>query len=257
MTTVYCFNQSTVLKNSDMFLMINALNTMLPAFCTAWSLKPYSCIVAPTNTRPGTNGLYCVFLDTSTSPGALAFHTESGNIPYGNVFVKTVLQYGGAILLGATSSVPTVAQAFAHEIFEMLVNPNVNVWWQVSNSTLVPAEACDPVQGYIVPVKVGTVTVGLSDYVLPAWNDPQNTRGPYNFLNTLRRPFQMGTGGYLVTMKAGVLSYVYGQTVTPLVQYNAQTALESINAKMGLVMQEPQALTDAVAASTVVDTVHH
>jgi len=218
-----------------MFLMINALNTMLPAFCTAWSLKQYSCVAAPANTRPGANGLYCVFLDTSTSPGALAFHTENANIPYGEVFVKTVLQYGGAILMGANSTVPTVAQAFAHEIFEMLVNPNINVWWQVSNSTLIPAEVCDPVEGSIVPVKVGAVTVGLSDYVLPAWNDPQSTRGPYNFLNTLTKPFQMSKGGYVVSMKAGATSYVYGEVATPFIQYKAENMLSIVNDKLGIV----------------------
>jgi len=211
--------------------MISALNIMLPAFCTTWSLKQYSCVAAPATTKPGTNGLYCVFLDTSTSAGALAFHTENANIPYGNVFVKTILQYGGAILMGQNNTVPTVAQAFTHEIFEMLINQNVNIWWQQSNGTLVPAEVCDPVQGNVVPVKVGSITVGLSDYILPAWSDPQSTRGPYNFLNTLSRPFQMAKGGYLVTMKAGVISYVYGQSATPYAQYLAELGMNEINSK--------------------------
>jgi hypothetical protein len=228
---IFVFNQSTVLKNTDMFLIINAMNVMLPSFCKAWSLKPCTCIAAPSNTKPGKNGMYCVFLDNSTSPGALAFHTEHENIPYGEIFVKTILQYGGSVLMGANHTVPTVAQAFAHEIFEMLVNPNVNVWWQTSNTTLVPAEVCDPVQGRIVPIKVGAITVGMSDYVLPEWNDPQSTKGPYNFLNTLTRPFQMGKGGYLIYMKMGIISFVFGETVTPFVQYRSQNVLEFITAK--------------------------
>lgn len=211
--------------------MISALNTILPTFCTTWSLKKYMCVAAPANTKPGVNGLYCVFLDTSTSAGALAFHTENANIPYGNIFVKTILQYGGAIQMGVNNKVPTVAQAFAHEILEMLVNPNVNIWWQQSSGTLVPAEVCDPVQGNIVPVKVGTVTVGLSDYVLPAWSDPQSTSGPYNLLNTLRRPFEMAKGGYLVTMKGGAISNVYGVTASPFVQYRAEAVTNYINEK--------------------------
>ena len=230
-TTIYCFNKSSVLKDTDMFLMINALNTMLPAFCTSWSLKQYTCIAAPPNTRVGTTEMYCVFLDTSTSPGALAFHTETGNIPYGEVFVKTVLQYGGSILMGKNNSIPTVAQAFAHEIFEMLVNPNINVWWQVSNTTLVPAEVCDPVQGSIVPIKVGSITVGMSDYILPQWNDPQSTKGPYNFLNTLTRPFQMSKGGYLVSMKAGGTSYVFGSTASDYAQARSEYLLEYMKSK--------------------------
>ena len=231
-TTIYCFNKSTVLKNTDMFLMINAINTMLPAFCTSWSLKQYTCIAAPPNTRVGSTGMYCVFLDTSKSPGTLAFHTETGNVPYGEVFVKTVLQYGGAILMGSKNTVPTVAQAFAHEIFEMLVNPNINVWWQSSNSTLVPAEVCDPVQSVVVPVKVGAVTVGMSDYILPEWNDPQSTRGPYNFLRTLTRPFQMSKGGYLISMKAGGISYVFGSSASEYAQARSEYLLEYMQAKI-------------------------
>jgi hypothetical protein len=228
---IFVFNKSSVLKNTDMFLMINAINVMLPAFCKTWSLKECTCIAAPSNTKPGTNGMYCVFLDHSTSPGTLAFHTEYDNIPYGEIFVKTVLQYGGSVLMGANRTVPTVAQAFSHEIFEMLVNPNVNVWWQTSNTTLVPAEVCDPVQGMIVPIKVGSVMVGLSDYIFPEWNDPQSKKGPYHFLNTLRRPFQMARGGYLIYMKSGVISFVYGNSVTSLTQDRLQNELEFITAK--------------------------
>ena len=209
-----------------MFLMINAINTMLPAFCKSWSLKEYTCIAAPSTTKVGSTGMYCVFLDTSTAAGTLAFHTENANIPYGEVFVKTVLQYGGSILMGTNNTAPTVAQAFAHEIFEMLVNPNINVWWQVSNSTLAPAEVCDPVQGNIVPIKVGSVTVGMSDYILPEWNDPQSKKGPYNFLNTLISPFQMSKGGYLVSMKTGNISYVFGETSSEYAQKRSEYLLE-------------------------------
>lgn len=220
--TIYCINASTVLKDSDMFLMISAINTMLPAFCSTWSLgnKPYICQSAP-KTALG-KGMYCVFMDTSDSTGTLAYHTETGNIPFSRVFVKTVLQYKGAMLMGPTPSTPTVAQAFAHEIFEMIVNQNVNVWWQLSNGYLVPAEVSDPVQGNVVPVKVGGVTVGLSDYILPAWSDPQANKGPYNFLNTLTKPFQLARGGYVILMRNGVMSYVMGSAVSEYIKYKVE-----------------------------------
>lgn len=229
-TPIYCFNNSTVLKSSDMFLMINALNTLLPAFCTTWSLKQYYCVAAPAATKPvpnginGPNGIYCVFLDTTDSPGALAYHSETFNVPFGKVFVKTILQYGGSILMGANNKVPTVAQAFSHEIFEILGNPNVNVWWQMSSGTLVPAEVVDPVEGNIVPVMIGSTKVGLSDYIFPVWSDPQNTKGPYNYLNTLTKPFQIAKGGYVVAMKNGSMTYIMGQSATPYIENKASTA---------------------------------
>ena len=209
-TPIYCLNKSTALTTANMSLMISAVNNLLPAFCSTWSVKKYICVAAPSN-KPVGDAMYCAFLDNSDSPGALAYHTEFANVPYGHVFVKTILSYGGTTLYNKNT--PTVAQAFAHEIFEMLVNQNINVWWQQNNGILVPAEVCDPVQRNIIPVKVGNVIVGLSDYIFPAWNDPQSTKGPYNFLNTLSRPFQVAKGGYVVSMKNGVISYVYGESI--------------------------------------------
>ena len=193
-----------------MILMITALNTLLPAFCTTWapSGKQYNVAVAPSGFKA--SNPYCVFSDTADVAGALAYHTETGNIPISKVFVKTVLYYGGAILLGATNSVPTVAQAFAHEIFEMIGNLNVNIWWQLNNGNLVPGEVCDPVEGNMVRVQVGSVVVGLSDYILPAWADPQATTGPFNYLNTLTKPFQLAKGGYVALMRGGVIQNVFG-----------------------------------------------
>jgi len=209
-----------------MMIMITAINTLLPAFCTAWApqARQFICQAAPTSMK-SVPSFYCVFMDTSDQEGALAYHTESSNIPYGKVFVKTILSYGGAIQMGKTSSTPTVAQAFSHEIFELIANQNVNVWWQLSSGSLVPAEVCDPVQSNIIPVKIGTVTVGLSDYILPVWSDPQATKGPYNYLNTLTKPFQLANGGYAILMKGGALNYVKGASVTPYVEYRIQNLL--------------------------------
>jgi hypothetical protein len=66
-TVIYCVNNSTALKNSDMILMISALNTLLPAFCTSWSQKQYTVALAPTNFRA--TGLYCIFADTADIAG--------------------------------------------------------------------------------------------------------------------------------------------------------------------------------------------
>ena len=200
--------------------MITALNTQLPAFCNAWNRPQYSCVAAPSSMRPGSY-MYCNFLDTADVQGALAYHTESSNVPYSKVFVKTILSYGGVIQMGANNSVPTVAQAFAHEIYEMIGNMNTNIWWQRNDGNLVPGEVCDPVQGAIVPVKVGSVTVGLSDYILPNWSDPQATARPFNFLNTITAPFQLAKGGYVVLMKGGSMSYVFGESASTYIQYKA------------------------------------
>ena len=219
MTTIYCVNTSTLLKNSDMLLMITALNALLPAFCSTWApgAKQYKVAQAPPNFKA--TEAYCMFTDTADVAGAFAYHSETSNIPVSKIFVKTVLRYGGAILLGATNAIPTVAQAFSHEIFEMIGNFNVNVWWQLTNGYLVPGEVCDPVQGNLIKVKVGSITVGLSDYVLPVWADPQATKGPYNYLNTLTKPFQLAKGGYVALMRNGIVQNVFGMDASEYIKH--------------------------------------
>ena len=231
MTTIYCINNSSM-KNSDLILMITALNTLLPAFCSTWAPqgKQYTVAVAPVGFKP--TSAYCMFMDTADVAGALAYHTETNNIPVSKVFVKTVLQYGGAILLGATNSVPTVAQAFSHEIFEMIGNFNVNVWWQLNSGYLVPGEVCDPVEGNLVKVQVGSVTVGLSDYILPSWSDPQETKGPFNYLRTLTKPFQVARGGYVTLMKNGKIVDIFGMDASDYIK-NVYASSSRIKAVQG------------------------
>jgi hypothetical protein len=224
---IYCFNNSTALTNNDMNIMITALNTLLPAFCAAWAPggQQWRCQAAPT-TMKSVKTPYCVFMDKSDYAGALAYHTETNNVPFGRVFVKTIMSYGGAIHMGKTTRSPTVAQAFSHEIFEIIGNQNVNIWWQSSSGNLVPGEVCDAVQGNLIPIKVGTVTVGLSDYILPVWADPQANKGPYNYMNTLTRPFQIAKGGYTIVMRNGSLSQVLGSSVVPYTEYLAAAKLK-------------------------------
>jgi hypothetical protein len=210
--------------------MINALNTLLPAFCSVWSPKQYICQAAPASIKPGSTGLYCIFMDTTDMAGALAYHTQSSSVPLGKVFVKTILQYGGAILLGANLAAPTVAQAFTHEIFEMIVNMNVNTWWQRNDGSLIPAEVCDPVQGNLIIVKVGSSRVGLSDYILPVWSNPQGVKGPFNYLNTLTQPFQLAKGGYIIMMKCGVISHVMGAVASDYIKWKANKSVDGLNA---------------------------
>jgi hypothetical protein len=133
--------------------------------------------------------------------------------------------------MGATDSVPTVAQAFSHEIFEMIGNFNVNVWWQLNSGYLVPGEVCDPVEGNLIKVRVGSVIVGLSDYVLPSWSDPQETKGPFNYLNTLTKPFQLARGGYVTLMRNGRVVNVFGMDASDYtkVVYAASNRVKAVH----------------------------
>ena len=46
----------------------------------------------------------------------------------------------------------------------------------------------------------GGEDIAFSDFLLPAWKDPQNTTGPFNYINTLKTPFTVDVGGYVVIL---------------------------------------------------------
>lgn len=221
-------NSSTVVSDADGETMVKALNQILPQFCKDWSLPVYTAIYIPKGkTSSIVNKIF--LWDTSYIQGALGYHSLSSNIPYGKCFAKTVLEAGGAILYSPTGAT-TVAQCVTHEVFELLIDPLCNSWWDIGDGqTLVAKEVCDPVQGNDVLVKVivspaKTVyntntrkvvtspaivkTVGLSDWVLPAWSNPQNTAGPFNYLKTLKAPFTLDTGGYVIQLAGGTSGQV-------------------------------------------------
>jgi hypothetical protein len=206
-------NKSTACNDTDGNNMVVALNTLMPQFCRDWNLPNISIVYIGKN-KNTTIPLQCILFDNADVAGALGYHDETLNdLPYAKVFVKTTLQSGGAMLLGANASVPTVASVVAHEVFEMIVDLRANVWWMLANnSTLYAAEVCDPVEGNLVIVQVpnGGPRVGLSDWILPAWSDPFAKSGPYNHLNTLRAPLTVDRNGYAIVLSNGNISYVFG-----------------------------------------------
>jgi len=234
-TQIAIVNQSTVITDANGSILTSALNQVLPTFCNDWNLPLVTAIyvgLGKTTTTP----LKVFLMDTSDVSGALGYHDELNNLPYGKCFAKTVLSYG-TLLWSATPSVPTFAQTVCHEVFEMLIDLYCNSWAMLAdNKTLYAYEVCDPVESNaltvtvttssttstkssIPPFKVTTSTtttstnVGLSDWILPQWFNPQATRGPFNHNNTLTAPFQLSPNGYVIKTKSGTISYVFGESV--------------------------------------------
>jgi hypothetical protein len=232
MAQVAIVNQTTIVSDADGLTITTALNMVLPQFCMDWSLSRYTCVYVgrgKTTTIP----LKIFLKDDADQPGVLAYHDEINDIPYGNVFIKTVLKNNGVLLYSPNPVVPTFSEAVCHELFEMLIDPNCNTWAMLSDyNTLYAYEVCDPVQSNPVTVQVqtGTTTtgkvpnvkvvpvytsVGLSDWVLPNWFDPQKKRGPYNHNNTLNSPLTIDKNGYVISLKDGVCKPIWGSMVTP------------------------------------------
>ena len=234
-------NCSSVVSDVQGSFIVQGLNMILPKFCNDWNLPLYTAVYVPKG-KTSTIVKKVFLLDTSDIQSALGYHDLSSNIPYGKCFAKTLLDDGGTILYSSNSLIPTFAQTVSHEVFELLVDPLCNSWWDIGDGqTLFASETCDPVESNVVVANVlvtpakttyNVITkknvvsipavyqlVGLSDWILPAWSDPQATKGPFNHLNTLKAPFTLDKGGYGIQLIGGqfkqVTAMIFGSEVTP------------------------------------------
>ena len=129
---------------------------------------------------------------------------------WGRVFVKPVINNKGTMLSGSLS----VSAVLSHEIIEAYVDPNVNLWSDMYNGKMVCYEACDPVENdsYQITTKNGT-KVSVSNFVLPAWFDPQaDTNSKFDWLALVSKPLTMTRGGYMVILnqRTGTVSNIFG-----------------------------------------------
>jgi hypothetical protein len=209
--------------------IVAAINLVLPQFCLDWSLP--TCVIKyipkgqPSNS--GNIKLKLFLLDNNPpNQDTLAYHNIVADVPYSNIFCKIILSCPGTVLYSNKINVPTIAQAVSHEIFEMLVDPTCNLWADNGASTLnkfkvYAYEVCDPVEsnmnqvslpnasgalvwnrtsGVFQTISVPSVQVTLSDWVLPAWFDPERTARPFNRMNTLTKPLTLSPLGYAIVL---------------------------------------------------------
>lgn len=208
-------NNSTVVNDTDGKNMTLGLNSLLPVFCRDWNLPSASAVYVAKNGVVPENSYQVVLLDNTDLAGTVSYHGVVGSLPVVKVFAKTILDNGGVTLFESTRTKQTVAQVLSHEVFEMLVDPRCLLWWMNPNtSTVYASEVSDPVDANIVNVRLADKTqVGLSDWVLPSWNDVENTTGPFNHNDTLTAAFQVDSHGYAMVLSSGSVSYIYGSNV--------------------------------------------
>ena len=102
------------------------------------------------------------------------------------------------------------------KVIELLIDPICNTWWMNNNTGMLYAsEVCDPVQSNVILINLPNgINVGLSDWILPAWQDVQNTTGPFNRTNTLTAAFQI-KNGYAIVIKNSRVTSVYDEATNP------------------------------------------
>jgi hypothetical protein len=138
--------------------------------------------------------------------GVLGFHTEDkGGRLWGVVAAKPELDAKGQILTGDWS----VSSVLSHEVLELFIDPNCNLWASDDDGKVYSFEVCDPVEAPTYTVH----DVSVSNFVTPAWFDPLSTQKStttFDKLGLLTKSFSILKSGYVVFASEGKQQQVFG-----------------------------------------------
>lgn len=123
--------------------------------------------------------------------------------PVGRIFMDTILDEGGASIIGIPEDPDAfaVSRVISHELVEMTVDPDLDLFATDAGGHEWDIEPCDPVQGWqylkVAEMPWGKVPVPVSDFVRPEYYQ-EGSSGPWNFTTRaqLTGPFSIGAGGY-------------------------------------------------------------
>lgn len=170
-----------------------------------WRIIPPAIAYDPDGKVPAGASALALF-DNADQAGALGYHDRDPHgIPYGKVFVETILANGGHLVDSANS----VSVTLSHELLEMLGDEDVNVWADGEDGYEYARELCDAVEAdaYVID------GVHVSNFVLPTFFDPSAPHNitRFDYLSRLGAPFTMLPGGYQIRRGAdGHVENVWG-----------------------------------------------
>jgi hypothetical protein len=163
-------NQSKILEDSDLIRILSAINKALPELCQAWN-KP----LIQTNLAKRTKKSW-INISDCLNPPMYGYHSVINGHPIGRAYITN-------------SDLNLSSKIISHEIFEMIVNPYLEV------RSGYQLEVCDPVMNNTFEID-GIV---LSDWIYPSWFCETGLK-PFNKLDTLIKPFEVSEGGYTLKM---------------------------------------------------------
>jgi hypothetical protein len=200
-------NQSTLVTNEDATTMTQAIAAQIRLdVAPLWDRAP-AAVIFYTNPKdvPATaHGIALVDTIKDQPKGVLGFHTEDqGGKLWGVVAAKPELDNGAQVTTGNWS----VSSVLSHEVLEMFVDPNCNLWANDGKGSAYSFEVCDPVEAPSYPVS----GISVSNFVTPSWFDPLAPAGAqFDKLGQLTAPFSIVKGGYVVYETAGQQQQKFG-----------------------------------------------
>src|SRR5215468_785188 len=193
-------NQSTLVTDADAATMTQAAASQV-RFDAAplWDRAPAAVIfyTDPSAVPATAHGIAIVDTIENQPQGVLGFHTEDqGGKLWGVVAAKPELDNGAQVTTGDWS----VSSVLSHEVLEMFVDPNCNLWANDGKGSAYSLEVCDPVEAPSYTVH----GVSVSNFVTPSWFDPlAPATAQFDKLSKLTAGFSILPGGYMVYESKG------------------------------------------------------
>jgi hypothetical protein len=120
------------------------------------------------------------------------------------VAAKPELDNGGQVTTGDWS----VSSVLSHEVLEMFIDPNCNLWASDGKGSVYSFEVCDPVEAPSYNVN----GISVCNFVTPAWFDPMApATAQFDKLGQLTAPLSILRGGYVVYESAGQEHQEFGE----------------------------------------------
>jgi hypothetical protein len=203
-------NQSTLVTNAEVSIMCQAIQVQFNLHCApAWNQYPPTVKFYANATQvPGYAWVTYVIDNDTQVEGALGFHEESSDKVVAYIMCEPILSNGGVPFVYDSSNPTqyTVSATLSHELMEMFGDRFAGTFsagpQNSSGSNLYCNELCDPVEDNSYGIAVDGYQVAVSDFIFPAWFNPQATSPqnmPFDYLAQLKAPFTMTAGGYIIT----------------------------------------------------------
>jgi len=201
-------NQSTLVSNADAATMTEAIAAQVRFDAAPLWDREVAAVVFYTDASAvpaEAHGIAIVDTIQDQPEGVLGFHTEDkGGKLWGVVAAKPELHNGGKTTTGDWS----VSSVLSHEVLEMFVDPNCNLWANDSKGRVYSFEVCDPVEAPTYQVN----GVSVSNLVTPDWFDPlAPATAQFDKLGQLHAAFSIVKGGYVVYSAAGQPQQKFGE----------------------------------------------
>ena len=200
---IVVINKSAIISNDEVKLMtLGVAKQAREQAAPIWDMKPPKVEFRDSEAVTEAGAFKILIFDDADVAGALGYHSDGPDgLPYGRVFVKITQEYH-----------LFVSGVLSHEVLELMMDPQANYWadnWQ--DGLTYALEVADPVESDHYIVDVDGKQVEVSNFVLPAWFDPNPPAGSrFDWMGNLNKPFAMNAGGYVIVRDQGKDRTVFG-----------------------------------------------